>query len=398
MNARQWLLAILAAAAMSVPVMAQGLGGSDPMGDTMTAEQLSTLLKQAMDRRFELERKQVAAEIDGELLFDPGKIDAAIKGLSAGAKNSWSDNTDRILKAFALVDGRFGKAHAIYAKGDFDEAAKALEPLVSSRDTSYMAAAKRYAYAEALAGAGKYEDAVDVFTELVKDMPDRFTFASMALLRAAEVYDKMHRFYYAMTLYNAWVDNFGLLDPKTADELAKKAERIAAEYKDPLNTLAVKMGDVKGRLAAIDSGRQTQTKQKEIVDMLDDLIATAEEQSSSSSSGKGKGEGEGKKPGEGEGEGQGQGKSGQGQGKSGGPPTGIGIPSSPAMKSALVGGTSPRPTGLSELRPSDGTDDWGTLPPRERDKQMETFKESMPERYQSMIRDYYKKLAAEERR
>ena len=48
--------------------------------------------------------------------------------------------------------------------------------------------------------------------------------------------------------------------------------------------------------------------------------------------------------------------------------------------------------------PSGPGDDWGRLPRRERERLLETFKEGMPERYREMLRDYYRRLAAERSR
>jgi hypothetical protein len=212
----------------------------------------------------------------------------------------------------------------------------------------------------------------------------------------------MHRRYYAMSLYKLWVDSFGLLDEETARELIAKADKIEAEYKDPLKTIAGKMGVVKAYFEKTDSGRANQSKQREIIEQLDDIIALAEEQSQQGGGqGQGKGQQQGKKQcpncgGKGCGQCGGTGQA-KGQGKKG-PASGIGIPSSPATASRLVGGNTPKPRGLSEVRPSDPSDDWGRLPPRERAKLLETFKETMPERYREMIRDYYRKLGREETR
>ena len=370
------------------------------VGETMTAEEMERYIAEARQRRLSLERRQVAAEIQQGVVIDPSKIDAAVKGLSKGAKNTWADNAERICKAFALVDRRFGKAWTLLRSGDNRAAAQAFKPLISTRDTSYLAAAKRFCHAEALAGMGRNEDAVDAYTDLVKAMPDRFSFSALALLKAARTYERMHRRYYAMTLYNLWVESFGLLDTETAKDLAGRADEIAADYEDPLGTLSGKMSTVADRLAAVDSGRLTQKKQKEIIAMLDDLIATAEESSSASGKGQGKcgkcGKAGCKGGGSCAGGGKGSGKSGAKGGGKSGPASGVGIPSSHATVSRLVGGATVRPSGLSDVRPSDGSDDWGKMPPRQREKLLETFKETMPERYRQMIRDYYKKLASKE--
>jgi len=383
---------------LALPAFGQAPGGaaadetglSDPLGELLTEEELAQFLKEARIRRLAMEREHVIKELDEGFLFDPAKVKTAVKNIRANPRNTWADNADRISKAFALVEGRFARACALSEKRDFANAAAALKPLISERDTSYLAAAKRFRYAEALAAAGRDEDAVEAFTDLVKVMPDRFSFSSLALLRAAEVYEKMHRRMYAMTLYKLWVDSFGLLDPKMAETLGKRVDRIAADYKDPLGTLSKKMGQVEQRLVKVDSGRQTQKTEKEIIAMLDDLIATAEEQSSGGGQGKGKGKGQKKGGKKGGGKGKG---AGEGQGKGKGPPSGIGQPSSPAMVSRLVGGATLRPHGLSQERPADGDDDWGKLPPYERQKLLEGFKESMPERYRDLMRDYYRRCA-----
>jgi len=201
------------------------------------------------------------------------------------------------------------------------------------------------------------------------------------------LYEKMHRRLNAMGLYQAWIESFGLLDPTTARKLAELTESIIADYKDPLGTLSTKMTDVEQRLLATDSGRTTQERQRDIIIMLDDLIATAEEQSGG---GQGQSQQQGRRKNGGKSDCQGQ-ASGAGSGR----PAGLGVPSSPAKVSALVGGAVVRPTGLSKIRPSDPSDDWGRLPPRQREELLKRFQESMPERYREMIRDYYRALASD---
>ena len=356
-----------------------------------TSDDEMKLAIQARNRRLSIERQQVVQEISNDIMlnYDQAKVSAAKKVLLDNPRNSWQDNARRICQAFAIVDKRFGKAWELLNKGDYKSAIAILKPLISQRDTTYFAAAKRFCYAEALAGAGRLEDAIDAYTDLVKDMPDRFSFSAIALLRAARMYDKMHRYFYAMSLYKFWVSSFGILDPKTANEISARANEIEEDYRDPLGTLAKKMSKVKQRLSSFDTGKETQKTEQEIVAMLDDLIATAEENASSqqgSSGGKKKGKGKGK----GEGKGKSKGKGGKkGRGKR---PRGIIIPSSHAAVSALTGGMV-QPRDLGKSHPIVGTSDWGRLPPMQRKKLLESFKQGMPEIYRDMIRDYYKKLA-----
>lgn len=367
--------------------------------EILTPEQLQEFLEQARVRRLSMERAQVTAEIEGGqlMVLDEDRIKEAVKHLSTGAKNTWEDNAERTCRAFGMVHPRFGRALEKFRKGDCERAAQDFKAIISTseRDTSYFAAAKRFCYAEALAGLNRNEDAVEAYLDLVTAMPDRFSFAALSLLEAGRLYEKMHRRLNAMGLYQAWIESFGLLDPTTARKLAELTESISADYTDPLGTLSTKMTDVEQRLMATDSGRTTQERQRDIIIMLDDLIATAEEQSGG---GQGQGQQQGQQAGRckicGRSDCQGQ-CQGQASGASSGPPAGVGTPSSPAKVSALVGGAVVRPTGLSKIRPSDPTDDWGRLPPRQREELLKRFQESMPERYREMIRDYYRALASD---
>ena len=315
MTTRKWAMTIATLCLVATLTLGQDAGadaeGAKPpaAGDidslTLTPEQVQEFLTRARVQRLGLERDQVNAEVQEGLLFNPARIDAAVKMLRASPKNTWTDNADRITRSFAMVAPRFGKACALHKAGKHGEALQAVKPLISQRDTTYFAASKAFLQAECMVGAGQLEDAVEAYTELVKAMPDRFSFSALALLRAAEVYEQMHRRYYAMSLYKLWVDSFGLLDEKTAMELIAKAEKIEAEYKDPLKTIATKMGQVKGYLEKSESGKSNQQKQKEILNQLDDIIAIAEEQSQQGQGkGQGKGQQQGKKPGEGQGKGR----------------------------------------------------------------------------------------------
>lgn len=362
----------------------------------MSTQELRDFIQNALAKRFNLERQQVEAEIREGLLFDPARIDEAVKQLNAGPKNTFADNAERIVKAFAAVDARYGKAVEQLARKECAPAAEALKGLISVRDTGYFAAAKQLAYADALAAAGQSQEAADAYIDLAKGQTSCFSLVSQALLRAGQVYEGMHRFHHAMSIYRLWVEHFGLLDSAAADELTRRADKIAEDYKDPMGTLAGMMGEVEKALAAAQSGDKTQARQKDIVAMLDDLIANEEEKNQSGGQGQGQGQGAcpkcGKQGCKGECQGGGQAQA-QGQGQ--GPAQGLGVPSSPATISQLPGGPTLKPQGLSEIRPSDPTDDWGKLSPRQQQRLLEQFRESMPERYRDMLRDYYRRLSAE---
>ena len=296
------------------------------------------------------------------------------------------DNIDCICRAFAIVDERFANAHKLFAKGSYALAAAAAKKFLDSKQATYLSAATHYLYAEALIKAGKLYDAVDAYTEILVNMPDRISFGASAGLKAAKTYEKLGRLFYAMKMYVYCVKNYGLtLDKDEVERMVRRIEEIQKIYRDPLNTLAGDMGDVVKRLDEIDSGKETQKKQEQIVALLEDLIKTAEEQAKQGQGqGQGKGQGKGKRQGEGRGQGQGRGR-----------PQGTGTPSSPAQISAVVPGAVERPHKLSRIRESRQSGVWATLPPVEKMRLEAIRKKLMSERNRDQISDYRTSLTRE---
>ncbi len=355
---------LVAAASLALAPWLYGV----PAPERPTRRELQELADKARRQRLGLERQQVATEIEQGLLFDPEHVAAAVQALHDAPEDTWTDNVERIGRAFAAVAPRFGKAWELYRQGRQAAALAVLAPAVSQRDTTYFAAAKRLLHADALAATGRLPQAVDAYLDLVEAMPDRFSFASLALLRSGETYEKLHRRYYAMSLYRLWVDSFGLLDEATSRELIARAERIEADYRDPLATLARKMHQVRRRLARADSGPDNQRTQQEIIEQLDDLIALLEESPPP------------RPPPEGQ-----------------RPPDRPGEQRPPEPPRRLP--PPPPPEGRrTETRPVPDEGEWGRLPPRQREKLIGSFRDSLPERYRRMIRDYYRTLARDQRR
>jgi len=180
----------------------------DSLLNAMTPEQLAELMKAAMVLRLEQERAQVAAEIKGGLLYDPKDITAATKILKGKAANTQSDNIERICRALAKVDPLFGKAYAQMLEKDYKSAAASAAKVVDDQRSTYLSAATFYIYAKCLVGSGRDEDAVEVYREILINMPDRISFAASAALEAAKVYEKIHRLQYAMEMYVYCLDNY----------------------------------------------------------------------------------------------------------------------------------------------------------------------------------------------
>jgi hypothetical protein len=126
-----------------------------------------------------------------------------------------------------------------------------------------------------------------------------------------------------------------------------------ARNSDPIGPLADRMGDVTTDLGALKTNQAVQTKQKQIVSSLDNLIAQLEQE-----------------------------KSGNG----GGNPN----PTHPMTRSQIAGG----PGGSGPLHdPHAGTKLWGQLPPKERDQILQSQTEGFPPGYESVLANYYTRLS-----
>jgi TolA-binding protein len=357
--------------------------------EQLTPQELDDLVKRAMTLLREEERRMVAAEISNGLLYAEADVQKALADLSNAPADTQKDNVERICRAFAMVDARFGRAWTLLHQNRFPEAIDAARTLVSPQVSTYAGAARYFVYGQALVGAGKFEEAVDAYSEIWSRMKDRTSFAAEAMLRTAQAWEAQHRGYNALRMYSLYIKNYGMILPETERvALGEKVKALRDIYKDPLGSVANRMESVEKRLSATDSGKETQKTQQEIVALLDDLIRTAEEQSGGGGSGAGQGEGasKGKKPGEGEG-------SGSGQQAGSGSQTGKATGGSPAQTSTLRLGETVRTGATGEVYSSSESGDWSKLPPREREKLEQLRKKMLSERYQDIISDYHKRLA-----
>jgi tetratricopeptide (TPR) repeat protein len=351
----------------------------------LSPSEVQDLIKTAVKSRLEVERKQVVEEIKEDLLLDPADIVKATTILTSGPKNTQKDNIDRMIKALAVADYRFGKAVKLLAEGKAEDAGKTIEKDLNVQEATYRSAARYTLYARALAAQDKLIDAVDAYQKVMVVMGDRISFAAAAAIESAALYEKMQRFSYAAQMYAYAVDNYGLtLDEEVLKMIGDKAKDYATFATDPLGWAQKEMAVVRGSLDKGDSGKGTRDKQEKIIAVITDMIKTAEEQQQSSES-QGQQRQRQQQPGQGQGEGQGQ---GQGQ-----QPQGTQQPSNPAQVSALVPGSVARPTMQSQTHNTNETGDWATLPPRERQKIEQLRTKVMSERYRDLISKYRTKVA-----
>jgi len=353
--------------------------------EILTPQEAEELLKQALQARLRIERRQVVAEMRQGLLFDPDEVDKAEKMLNDSPADTQKDNIERIFKALGMVDIRFTKACRLYAEGRYAEAAETAKPLLNPQDASCLSAARHYLAASACSGAGMNDEAVEIYRHILSAMPDRISFAAQSALNAARAYEKMSRGLYAMEMYSYCLKNYGLtLDQSEADELVAQVRRYAEIYKDPLGSAAAGMTAVQARLEALDSGPEPQKRQGEAISLIEDLIKTAEEQQASSGA-QGRQQQAASQPGGQEDRQASAGQAGQ--------PMTTGRPASPAQRSALVPGAVRRPArGEGDVAAGE-SDDWAQMPPRQRQQLQQIMRKVISERYRDIISDYHRKLA-----
>lgn len=375
--------------------LAQGAAGESIVDNwaTMTDEEKNAYYDRVAAARLTNERVTVATEIREDLLYEDAAKDKAVEILQTDPEDTQADNIDRICRAFAAVDAEFAEAYAPYEAGEPEKALEVLREILDVRQTSYRSAALHYLAGECLRELERYDAAVERYGVILAVMRDRISFASMAAVRGAEAREAEGRFYYALRMYMYCLREYDLtLSTEEYNRIYKRAEYLADIYSDPANALAERMGEVKDRLAATDSGDKTREKQDEIAAVLIDLIKFAEENRPSGGKGsqppkpktgeKDPSEGDGATPSE---------------AKAGGPRGTPERPTSPAGASGLPPGIAERPGELDPTAPGDtASEDWNRLPQEERERIEAAMRKLHPEKYRRRIEAYRKATASED--
>ncbi|MBT4694274.1 MAG: hypothetical protein HOB73_13105 [Planctomycetaceae bacterium] len=129
---------------------------------------------------------------------------------------------------------------------------------------------------------------------------------------------------------------------------------------DSLDEVARLMADIRRRLKLGRAGTRVRKEEDDVIAKLDKMIEELEQQ-------------------------QQQQQSGSGGGSS--------SSSSPAQDSSNLGGSGPGNVDNKGVK--DG-DDWGALPPRERQKALQQISKELPAHYREVIEEYFRKLARDE--
>ncbi len=149
-------------------------------------------------------------------------------------------------------------------------------------------------------------------------------------------------------------------------------DMVSWQDKD-LAAIARKMDNVQRRLELARGGKKTQKIQKEILDRLDEIIKELENQNDSNCQCNG-----GNCPG-------GVQRPGKGNHNQ---------PSSPMQDSNIASNSGPGQVDAKRIK--ELADQWGRLPPREREANMRELTRDMPPRYREVIQEYFRRLSTED--
>jgi hypothetical protein len=347
----------------------------------LTAAEVEMLIALASERRLTLERQQVIAELRQDLLFDPEQVDAAVAYLEGNPASTREQSVQNIYEALALVDLDFEVAMQQRTNGEFAEAAETVAKDISANEATYLAAARQLFHADVLREAGEDYPAMDAYDALLKNMSERMSFAATATLHAAELSRGRKEYIEAMNYYAKGLKDYGLT--LTEAEYAEGLEFIKkykAIYENPMGSISGMMNEVQQRLDAEDTGEETQAIQKEIVAIIEDLVATNPQSPNQPPPPPGS-----QPPEDGEEEPQ--------PGESQSQPQRTARATNPATDSALNDKGDEKAMDRSQSHTGEESGDWASLPPREREKLQELAQRDTDERYRKLAVDYHKKLA-----
>jgi hypothetical protein len=272
---------------------------------------------------------------------------------------------DRLAATFVLGD----KDAAALLKHSHD--ANALAPtalpevLADAKRSQFFRANLALAYARNLANRKVYEEALETLklikAEQTVDPASYLSFRSVAehgLMLKKDANESIARL---------------LDDVPSAPERYKVVaalmhfDMVSWQDKD-LSAIARKMDNIQRRLDLARGGKKTQKLQKEVVARLDEIIKELENEKD--------GDCNGNCPG----------------GKcNGNKPGNSNTPSSPMKDSNIA--TNSGPGQVDAKRIKELAQEWGKLPPREREANMRELTRDMPQRYREVIQEYFRKLS-----
>ncbi len=308
---------------------------------------------------------------------------AALDKLVAAAGTDPAKMREVVADYFAATNPQFKKAAALLADEETKTAIDTLKALRDGSKDEYLRANAGFFLARALVNEDRHEDALPLLEELVDPAKsaDKTLYRGEALFLKAVCQNKMLHRDDALKTLGEFLDNYA---DTASERMLMGAQHMLNEIvlvKDgTIQDVEDRMDFSHRKLALQNSGADTQNEQNKIIAILDKLIKEQEDKENQQGNGNGNGQGGGNQP---------------GQGGQPGDPSGAGQPREHAARSVAPGGS-------AQMGEQHGIDPGGTdqmaLQKKEREQILAALKARYPERYQEMIRQYFKDVRDTEKK
>lgn len=335
---------------------------------------------------FKKDREEVLEEIKekSKLYSDAKAIKKASKILTAKFNNyDRKVNYTQILKALSVVDPEVRFAYSDLQSGKYKKVVDRLAADLPKVPNSYRVAAMYLILGDAYFKLGKKWKADKCYRlVLLRSLP-RLIFSSRASVKLAELYHSMKRNEYALEMYKYLLNDFnGALTDEEVLHYQKLVEVLDPIYKEPMKSLVDMMGELSGELKQKQLTDKAMKTKSDILDLLTDMIKTAEEKNKPDPEQQRDERDEGE-----EDEGEEKEKKEQ---------------TVKQIRGSAKGGTAgdkKRPRrdadAAKALRPDEAkkVDRWAELSPMEKEKLQNALKNSASDRRRNQINDYHKAMS-----
>jgi tetratricopeptide (TPR) repeat protein len=298
-------------------------------------------------------------------------IDAKTKSF---IERTWADRVSEddtdgfIVEALAVLSEPFRNGLDSYEDDDYEQAFKTMDALAIDADPYVAANAAVYAVkalieldrldqaARRLEAFQADPTAVDLYTRYADEMAYARGYVALQSLD----YDR------ATAAFQLLLDRY----PDASARLRVSATQILTELRsrvpDGIGDVADLMVLAGRRLRHAETGDPVQKRQQRAIELLEQLIKEAEQQEQSGGGGGGSSSGDSK--------------------------GGKDAPSSPMEDSQLPGGGGGGEYLRSRKTAKPG-DAWGAMPPAQRDKILQSLRDSFPSRYRQLVEQYFQELS-----
>jgi tetratricopeptide (TPR) repeat protein len=256
---------------------------------------------------------------------------------------------------------------------DAEQAAEVVRLLAPLRDHSdpFLAANAEYFYVRALVALGRYEE-VEALLAPLEQRQEHYSahtpYAPHLWFIRAFCQARNLRFEDATRSLEALAARFPDAPEAVRVGAAQLLLEVQRREQGTLGEVATVMDYVADRLNAADGAERVQKRQRQIIALLDRLIEQQEQQEQQCAGGNPR---------------QGQGQDSQHR-----------APQAPRTESDAPGGAG-QIGDLHTAPAANPAEEWGKLPPAERERILQSIRDRFPSRYRQLVEQYYRSLADE---